>query len=76
MKYLMSVLWSQTQNIEINVFRNLVQYRIPIYTEWKMLGQVKNIRIEDKVLFVEFENQIPQETTDKIDGIKNRLKEF
>jgi hypothetical protein len=76
MKYLMSVLWSQTQNIEINVFRNLVQYRIPIYTEWKMLGQVKNIRIENKVLFVEFENQIPQETTDKIDGIKNRLKEF
>ena len=76
MKYLMSVLWSQTQNIEINVFRNLVQYRIPIYTEWKMLGQVKNIRIENKVLFVEFENQIPQETSNKIDGIKNRLKEF
>lgn len=49
-----TMLWSHCRNINVTVFKDVIKYSIPIYSEKGMIGRVKSINIQHGTLEIIF----------------------
>jgi hypothetical protein len=58
------MLWSHCRNINVVVFKDVIKYSIPVYSETGMIGKVKSIDIQHGTIEIVFHTKIvPEDKT-------------